>query len=325
MKELVIKNLKIEYGKNTIINNLNLHVKKDELLVILGPSGCGKSTLLSGVSGLLKPTNGYISFGERIFFDSEKKINMITEKREIGFVFQDYSLWPHMTVKDNIIYPLKLKKIEKTKINLILDDILKDIELSDKKDVYPNNLSGGEKQRIAIARSLVMNPSFMCLDEPLSNIDPILKMRLLKLIKKIQIEYKIPMIYVTHDQHEAFEIADRILIMDKGEIIQSGLPEEIYNEPNSAFVAKFIGRSNIVSENVFGRKKNCKRLVIRPEDIEISEKGKYVGFVKKKIFRGSFVEMHIKYNRETLIIHVNNDKHFVGEEIRFNINKSHVI
>lgn len=330
MGDLIIQGLKVAYGKNIVLKNIDLDIKKGELIVILGPSGCGKSTLLSAISGLVEPIRGNIIFNNKYFFSREKSINEKVEKRNIGFVFQDYALWPHMSIYKNIAYPLKIKMKSMKEINKRVEYILNMINLTDKSMCYPGELSGGERQRVALARSIVMNPDIVLLDEPLANIDANLKMQLLTEIKKIQRKLSSTMIYVTHDQNEAFEIADRIVLMKEGEIIQEGTPKEIYMEPKNIFVANFIGTSNIIkSEKIkhIGKMINVDGdICIRPEDIKITRKGRCCGRVKRNRFRGHRNECIVSYDNEDLVINYDNDSDIIeGEEIKFDIQKYHVI
>ncbi len=330
MRELNIKKLKVKYDKNIILNNLNLDIESGELVVILGPSGCGKSTLLYAISGLVQPISGEIVHNNKYLFSKEKGINVKVEKRNIGFVFQDYALWPHMTVYKNIAYPLKIRKLCKKKIVKKVKQVLRMVNLENKRMSYPSELSGGEKQRVALARTIVLNPSIILLDEPLANIDAGLKKQLMVSMKNIQRSLSRTMIYVTHDQNEAFEMADRIIIMREGSIIQKGTPREIYMEPKNAFAAKFVGTSNLLKLKNF--RHICKNnelnsfVCVRPEDIKIRRNGRYCGRIKKNIFRGQKNECILSYNDKELIINSdNNSKIYEGEEIRFDIEKYHII
>ena len=296
MNDLKIENLKVSYNKECIIKNMNFKVKSGELVVVLGPSGCGKSTLLSAISGLVEPDNGSITFDDECVYSKDENLNIPVEKRNFGFMFQEYGLWPHMTVFNNIAYPLKIKKMSKLKIKKKVVEMLKIVNLENMESSYPGELSGGEKQRVALARSIAVNPFMLLLDEPLANLDANLKKQLMWEIKRIQEKLGITMIYVTHDQNIVFEIADRIAIMKNGEIIQEGTPKEIYMEPKDKYVAEFLGINNIIGsgndqDHKFSRRvcKNINKknfLCIRPEDIRISEKGKYCGKINKHMFKG---------------------------------------
>lgn len=335
MNELKIENLYVSYNdgdKNcntlNVLENYSLDVKSGELVVILGPSGCGKSTLLMAISGLKKPTSGKISFGNTCFYDNKHHIDIQPEQRNIGFVFQSYALWPHMTVTQNITFPLKSRKVDKANIRKKLTEILEIVHMSGYEDKYPEELSGGEKQRIALARSLVYQPSLLLLDEPMANLDANLKSSLTYDIKAIQQKLGITTVYVTHDQSEAFEIADRIVIMNKGKIMQIGTPQEVYSEGANLFVESFIGKNNIFrieNNNLLPFLNNCKTnksITIRPEDIIINNSGKYHGTVKEVHYKGNQTEYILSYNDCSLLVFSQSDIPLrVGEDVAFDIKK----
>jgi ABC-type Fe3+/spermidine/putrescine transport system ATPase subunit len=334
MNNLIVKDLTVSYDKKTVLENFNLTVKNKELVVILGPSGCGKSTLLSSISGLIKPSDGSIAFGDNCLFDKQNKINMPVEMRNIGFVFQSYALWPHMDIYSNIAYPLKVRKYSRSDIKKQVEKILKVVDMQGYEKRYPNELSGGEKQRIALARSLVYEPSILLLDEPLANLDANLKASLICEIKSIQQKLGITMIYVTHDQNEAFEIADRIVIMKEGKIMQQGSPREIYCKCKNLFVADFIGKNNILKtcdlkpcfiKNM--KKCHCNNAItIRPEDIEITSNGDYKGKIKDVLYKGDRTEYIIETNDTSLLARTNYDTDFKkGSKVSFNIKRYHVL
>lgn len=330
MSQLIINNLKVSYENNSVLDKFNLELDDGELLVILGPSGCGKSTLLSSISGLIQPGDGKITLKDKVVFSKNDFVNVPVEKRNIGFIFQNYALWPHMSVFDNIAYPLKFKKKKKSIIKEKVYKLLENIGLKEKAHKYPHELSGGEKQRVGLARAIISQPDLLLLDEPLANIDAMLKYQILNLISQINKEYKIPMIYVTHDQNEAFYVADRIVIMREGRIIQDGCPRHIYKFPCDKFVAEFVGRNNLITSNFFDKlkcKKGCKNsmVAVRPEDINIDDDGEYKGKIKRIIYRGSNTELYVKFDGEMVIINVNTDKYKIGDTIKFNINRYHVI
>lgn len=329
MEAMQLNDLTVGYGQKSILEHFDLIVDKNDLLVILGPSGCGKSTLLYSIAGLIKPCNGEIVFGGETMFSYKNNINIPAEKRQIGFVFQDYSLWPHMSVFENIAYPLRIRKQKKQSIDERVSNLLKSVKLSDKKNAFPSQLSGGEKQRVAIARAIASDPVLLLLDEPLANIDAALKTQLLSLISELKNELQIPMIYVTHDQKEAFEIASRMVIMESGKIIQEGCPKQIYKFPKNEFVAGFIGENNLLkSQCLF--KQNCPYapkdlLAVRPEDILISETGEYSGQIHKVIYKGSYYSLHVNLEDSYVIINVNSDQYQAGNIIRFDIQRMHVL
>lgn len=335
MDKLSIKNLTVAYKNNTVIDNLNIDIKDGKLTVLLGPSGCGKSTLLSAISGLIVPTKGSVSFKQKELYCYERGINVPVEKRNIGYVFQDYALWPHMTVYDNIAYPLKVKKYKKHVVNEKVNKILNIVGLSERIKSYPGQLSGGEKQRVAFARAIVLEPDILLLDEPLANLDANLKKHLLSQIKKIQQDLKTTMIYVTHDQSEAFEIADEIVVMNKGKVMQKGTSKLLYNNPENYFVASFIGNNNIIKKCDYHKHCFCYKLCkdydnkaigVRPEDILISSNGKYEGKIINSIFSGSNISYIIKSDKLELIANGNvNNELNIGDNIRYDIRKYHVI
>jgi ABC-type sugar transport system ATPase subunit len=332
MNTLQIDNLTVSYENNQILKEFSFEAKKGELIVLLGPSGCGKSTLLSAISGLKKPEKGMISFDGELFFDKESNRNMPAEERNIGFVFQSYALRPHMSVYQNIALPLKARKYKKKEIDKRVDEILEIIHMKEYVDKYPGELSGGEQQRIALARSLIYNPSLLLLDEPLANIDASLKTKLIREIKDIQEKLGITMIYVTHDQQEAFEIADRIVIMRDGIIMQDGSPKEIYNKSENLFVAEFIGTNNIYD----GRKKNCPRFIeescrcktvtIRPEDVVIQKDGEHMGTIKRIRYKGNYTEYLINAYGHRIVTHTSEELNYnEGDLISFTIKKYHEV
>jgi len=328
MKILQINDLSIKYDRNAVIENLSLNLSKDELLVILGPSGCGKSTLLHSISGLLHPNSGDIIFGGNVLFSAGQRINVPAEQRRIGFVFQDYSLWPHMSVFENIAYPMRVRRHKREVIENRVTELLENMSLSNKRNASPSELSGGEKQRVAIARAIAVEPVLMLLDEPLANIDAVLKTQLLSLISQLKTTLGIPMIYVTHDQKEAFEIADRMIIMKKGEIVQEGYPKSIYECPRNEFVAGFVGDNNLIDSGCLNHCKASGRskylCAIRPEDICISNTGEYSGRIQKIIYKGNSYNLHVKTTKNCLIISTRSDKYSVGNIVRFDIQKMHI-
>lgn len=246
MVKLKIKNLSKSFGTVVAINDFSFNLLDGELLAVLGPSGCGKSTLLSCIAGIETPEQGEIYLNDKCIFSFDKKIQTPPETRKIGFVFQNYALWPHMSVNENIEYPLKMAKAPKDKREEKLNYILNLVGLNSKAQRYPNQLSGGEQQRVALARALVMDPDLLLLDEPLSNLDAKLRETMQMEIRKIQQKLNLSVIHVTHDQGEAMAMADRIAVMNNGTIVQTGNPREIYETPKTQFVANFVGANTIL-------------------------------------------------------------------------------
>ncbi len=241
------------------VDSVDLVVPSGKLIGLLGPSGCGKSTTLYLIAGLLKQTEG------NIYFDDEEVSNMPPEKRGIGLVFQNYALYPHMTVRENILFPLQNLKVEKEEAKQRTMEMAKLVGLQEMLDRKPKELSGGQQQRVAIARALVKKPRVLLLDEPLSNLDARLRLQTREEIKRIQRETGITTVFVTHDQEEAMSISDEIVVMKDGVIQQMGIPQDVYDHPGNLFVAKFLGNPQI---NVFDGEIKNKKIYI--EDMEFA-------------------------------------------------------
>jgi len=250
MAELIIENLCKHFGQVKAVDNVSLTVADGEFLTLLGPSGCGKSTTLFAVAGLDTPTSGRIIVGDTVFFDGATGRNVPPEARNCGLVFQSYALWPHMTVGQNLAFPLQLRKVAKAEQAKRVKEALGLVEMEAYEGRYPHELSGGQQQRVALARTLVYAPRLLLLDEPLSNLDAKLRIRARAWLKDLQSRLGITTIYVTHDQVEALSLSDRIAVMDGGRLVQVGTPAEIYSRPVSPFVADFIGASNFLKGRV---------------------------------------------------------------------------
>jgi len=245
MSKIIIKNLEKSFGENRVINNFNIDIKDGEFIVLVGPSGCGKSTLLRMLSGLESIDQG------EIFLDSKLINNLIPSKREIAMVFQSYALYPHMNVFENMSFGLKMEKISKSEINQKVNHAATTLQIKDLLERKPKQLSGGQRQRVAIGRAITRNPKVFLFDEPLSNLDAALRSEMRVEISKLHKKLNSNIIYVTHDQIEAMTLADRIVVLNKGNIEQFGTPSEIYSDPNNIFVAEFIGspKMNIIKIN----------------------------------------------------------------------------
>ncbi|WP_256794595.1 ABC transporter ATP-binding protein [Terrabacter sp. Ter38] len=244
--KITIENLHLRYGKFTAIDNLNLKIGEGESVVLLGKSGCGKTSTMRCIAGLEEPTSGRITIGDTVVFDAERGISLPPNKRNVGMVFQSYAVWPHMTVFQNVAYALKVQKLPSSEVRSRVDEVLELVGLSDFAQRGASLLSGGQMQRVALARSLVMRPSVLMLDEPLSNLDARLRDRLRVELREIQLQLGLTTVYVTHDQQEAFALADRIALMQGGRIVQIGGPTDIYHGPASASIAYFLGVSNVL-------------------------------------------------------------------------------
>lgn len=240
MSLINLENVTVSYGKNVILKDFNIEVEKGQLVSLLGPSGCGKTTTLRLIAGFLGADKG------KFIFDGKDYTNIPVSKRNFGFVFQSYALFPHLTVFDNVAFGLKLRKVDGSELNKRVDEILDIVDLKEYKKRYPQELSGGQRQRVALARALVIKPDLLLLDEPLSNLDAKLRVKMRVEIRKIQQELGITTVYVTHDQEECFSISDKVAIMNDGVIEQLAEPSMIYNYPTSEFVAKFVGFENFI-------------------------------------------------------------------------------
>ncbi len=244
MVELHLKNVSKLFGQTRAVDSVTINVKGGELFFLLGPSGCGKTTCLRTIAGFYQPDEGEIFFGDKLMN------NVPPYKRNIGMVFQNYALWPHMTVYENVEYGLNVRKIPAKERRERVERVLEIVQMERYIDRNPNQLSGGQQQRIALARALVIEPDILLLDEPLSNLDAKLRLEMRQEIKRIHSSAGITSVYVTHDQKEALSLADRIAIMKDGKVIQIGTPREIYNSPVNKFVADFIGETNFIDGKV---------------------------------------------------------------------------
>jgi len=240
MVKVTLEGVSKLFGDFLAVDGIDIEVKEGELFFLLGPSGCGKTTTLRVIAGFYKPDMG------QVYFDKRPMNDVPPHKRNVGMVFQNYALWPHMTSYDNVIYGLKVRKIPLSERVRRAKEALDIVQMREFAMRYPNQLSGGQQQRIALARAIVTEPEVLLLDEPLSNLDAKLRLETRQEIKRIQSELSITSIYVTHDQEEALSMADRMAIMNKGKIEQIGSPREVYSNPLNSFIAGFIGESNFV-------------------------------------------------------------------------------
>ena len=281
MAEIRLEGVTKQWGSFVAVDNQSLTVSDKEFLVLLGPSGCGKTTTMRMIAGLEEPTDGKVWIGDRMVNED------LPKDRDVAMVFQNYGLYPHMTVFDNIAYPLKVRKIERAKVGPLVEGVAAKVELSELLERKPRELSGGQRQRVALARAIVRTPQVFLMDEPLSNLDAKLRVTMRAELKHLSHELQITTVYVTHDQIEAMTLADRVAVMHEGRIQQLGTPDEIYNDPANIFVAGFIGSPAMnllegrLDDGIFvtngGREilraglgdRAMAVLGIRPEDIEV--------------------------------------------------------
>ncbi|MGL5122752.1 MAG: ABC transporter ATP-binding protein [Fusobacteriaceae bacterium] len=293
MAYLKICNIEKSFGKFKVLKNINLELKKGEFVCFLGPSGCGKTTLLRIISGLEKANSG------KIFLEEKEITNFQPSKRMLSMVFQTYALFPNMNVFQNIEYGIKNKINTKEERKKKIDKVLELVGLLHIKKKYPLEMSEGQQQRVSLARALAMEPSILLLDEPLSALDAKVREKLRMEIKSIHDKLGITTIMVTHDQEEALTMGDRIVVMNEGEIIQVGYPEEIYNEPKDIFVADFIGKVNLIKD------KKGKIHAIRPEQIEYSMipvQDSIETILENIEFRGAFYRLKLRYEMELIYL-----------------------
>lgn len=316
-KLIDLVNITKSYDGDIVLDDLNLYIRENEFLTLLGPSGCGKTTTLRILGGFETPDKG------NVIFDGKDITNLPPNKRTLNTVFQKYALFTHMTISENIAFGLKIKGKSKDYINDKIKYALKLVNLDGYGNRMPDSLSGGQQQRIAIARAIVNEPKVLLLDEPLGALDLKLRQDMQYELIRLKNELGITFIYVTHDQEEALTMSDTIVVMNQGYIQQIGSPEDIYNEPQNAFVADFIGESNIIAAtmvkdrlvNILGTAFPCVDegfgtnkpvdVVIRPEDIDLvePEKGTIQGTVSHLIFKGVHYEMEVEANGHEWLVH----------------------
>ena len=288
-KEIALKisNVSFSYKKGAkAINNFNLEVRKGSFTTLLGESGCGKTTILKLISGFLQPESGTIEI------DGVNQNRIEPDKRKIAFVFQNYALFPHLTVKNNILYGVKNKKNENN--YKIFEDTVKSLNLDNLLTRYPHELSGGQQQRVALARSLVLNPKILLMDEPLSSLDTKLREKVRDELKEIQQKLKITTIYVTHDREEALSLSDNIAVIHEGKILQEGSPKELYFSPTNLYTADFIGHANFL-------KNNENTFLVRPQWFALSEdeqQNDLCGKIEEITFLGDTTRLIIKLSGE---------------------------
>jgi len=340
---VIIQNAVKRYGDFTALDGVSLDIREGEFFTLLGPSGCGKTTLLRMIAGFNSIEGGDFYFGD-------KRINdMPAHKRDIGMVFQNYAIFPHLSVEENVAYGLKARSVSRAEIKKRVADALELVQISHLASRKPSELSGGQQQRVALARAFVIEPSVLLMDEPLSNLDAKLRVQMRTVIKKLQRRLGITTIYVTHDQEEALAISDRIAVMKEGKIMQIGTPSEIYAKPASPFVAGFIGVSNFIECDVSGKADNAlvrfkdgvelrmrlardytgkAILSARPEQLIFAKEG-MSGETLFSTFLGDFIEYEVQlddgqslivneYTKDTTVIHP------VGERVHIRFDPASV-
>ena len=316
-----LNNIVVKFGDFTALHDINVHVKEGEFFTFLGPSGCGKTTTLRTITGFIEPAEGSVVVKDRNI------THVRIEDRNIGIVFQSYALFPTMTVYDNIAFGLKVKKMKKPEIDRKVREIAKKVDLSDEQlQKAVSQLSGGQQQRVAIARALVTEPAIICMDEPLSNLDAKLRVQLRNELKKMQKEFGITTIYVTHDQEEALTLSDRIAVFNKGYIEQIGTPNEVYNFSKTEFVCNFIGDINRLSDEVVAKLNAAGAQVdaarhnyVRLErlHVNVDPQGSQIalpGRVEMREYYGLYIKYYIDLGSQTIKVIEKNDGVRIYEE-----------
>src|SRR5579859_7606731 len=268
MPEITVAGLSKAFGQGRALNDVSFSVRDKEFLTLLGPSGCGKTTTLMSIAGFQRPDEGTISCGDRIFFDRAGKVDLAAEHRNLGMVFQSYAIWPRLTVFGNVAFPLKIRRMKRDAVRRRVLDTLELVEMAGYAGRYPHELSGGQQQRVALARAVLL------LDEPFSNLDAKLRERARAWLKHLQGELGLTTLFVTHDQDEALSLSDRIVVMNAGQILQAGSPEDIYHRPQTRFVAEFLGHCNILDARaVAATSASTTELVLRANGNRITVSG----------------------------------------------------
>lgn len=339
---LELRNVTKDFSGQVVLKGISLNIKAGEFITLLGPSGCGKTTTLRIIGGFETPNSG------ELFFEGSNMLDISIHKRKVNTIFQNYALFPHLNVYQNVAYGLKVKKMKASVIKQAVLEALELVNLLGFEDKSIEELSGGQKQRIALARALVNKPKILLLDEPLSALDSKLRQQMQAELKRLQDDLEITFILVTHDQEEALSMSDRIVVMNEGQIQQIGTPENIYNEPENKWTARFVGASNIIEDAIFvhdnlvnfdGRDFRCLDkgyginetnidIVIRPEDIDIvsENNGYFRGVVQSEVFKGVHWEITLLTKKRKFLIH-STDNATIGKKvgIRWSVEDIHVM
>ncbi|MBO9625004.1 MAG: ABC transporter ATP-binding protein [Microbacterium sp.] len=361
MTEVQVSGLTKRYGSKSALHGLDLTIGSGEFVTLLGPSGCGKTTTLRCLAGLERPTTGRISMGDRVVVDTDRKTFVPADKRQVGMVFQSYALWPHMSVAENVAYPLKVARLGAQDRQKRMREMLAAVGLAEFEKRPVTALSGGQQQRVALARALAARPGIIFYDEPLSNLDSKLRYQMGQQVRALHNQFETTSVYVTHDQEEAITLSDRIIVMSEGEIVQDGAPAELYDRPQSAYVADFMGFQNIlpgsvvaVDGDVADIRIDGTSLVIagtattsvavgdradiafraahvRTTDAESSGAGRFTGDVERTTYLGSAVNLLARADGLPLRVRVETSDLAAdavpkpGEQLRFAVNPARAV
>ncbi|MCK3656360.1 ferric transporter ATP-binding subunit [Pasteurellaceae bacterium Macca] len=325
---LVLKNVTKSFGKAVVIDNLNLTIPQGSMVTLLGPSGCGKTTVLRLVAGLENPTSG------QIFIDGEDVTHNSIQQRDICIVFQSYALFPHMSIGDNVGYGLKMQGVPKAERQQRVKEALELVDLAGFEDRYVDQISGGQQQRVALARALILKPKVLLFDEPLSNLDANLRRSMREKIRELQQRLNITSLYVTHDQTEAFAVSDQVIVMNKGHIMQQDTAKMLYLQPNSLFLANFMGESTILDAkrqedeihigDFHFTLENAERFAVpngdclvgvRPEGISLSPQGMLSQRceIKQVVYMGNHWEINVQWQGKELLVNLNPEEYDEGQ------------
>ncbi|SES21783.1 ABC transporter ATP-binding protein [Salisediminibacterium halotolerans] len=345
--DIALHGIEKSFGKLQALKPIDLHINNGDFVCLLGPSGCGKTTLLRIIGGLENADEGRIQFSDRLIFDQAKKINVQPQKRKIGMVFQDFALWPHMTVFENVAYGLRAQG-RKAEVKDKVSEALANVQLGEHAKRYPHQLSGGQQQRVAIARAIANDPEIILMDEPLSALDATLRDEMRILLQSLVKKLGMTAIYVTHDQHEAMTMADQIVVMNDGNIMQQGSPEDVYREPENETVARFVGKGAVLEgmhrqadgidylqlnhqtrlplpqkEHVDFADGTMLTVVIRPEQINLTKapaETLLAGTVKTVSFLGEKYEVSFTVDGSDELLFANAKERMApGDQVYFNI------
>lgn len=344
MNLISLKDITVTYdGKNKILENLNLDIEKGQFVSLLGPSGCGKTTTLRVVAGFLSPKSG------RFFLNDKDYTNIPVHKRNFGLVFQSYALFPHLNVFDNVAFGLKMRKAGREQIEKDVNEVLETVDMAQFAKRYPRELSGGQRQRVALARALVIKPDLLLLDEPLSNLDAKLRLKMRVEIRKLQQKMGITTMFVTHDQEECFSISDKVAVMNKGVIEQYDTPENIYSQPATEFVARFVGFENFIELEPLGdgmysaqgdlkfkveaenRRGDGVKGTIRPDDIRISESDKdelntVSGVVEVRTYLGKSYQYSVGTELGSFVVNGSKDQIYAtGDKVKLQLPSNKIV
>lgn len=348
MVELELKNINIFYDDFHAVKDVNLTVQNSEIVTLLGPSGCGKTTLLRSIAGFIIPKSG------KVIVDGKDITNLPPQKRDMGMIFQNYALWPHMTIEENVGFGLKIRGVPSDEIKEKVEQLLKQVQLDGQGKKYPTQLSGGQQQRVALIRALAIEPVVLLCDEPLSNLDYKLRVELRTEIRDVAKRVGVTVVYVTHDQTEALAISDRIAVINKGQIEQLGTPLEIFHDPDNLFVATFIGESNVLKGEIVETSGTESKVQIEddtvltvpisklPKGSKVTVMTRYDGFklgkgentftgrVKHKSFMGTYMQFEIELKSGVSIFYNEPDSISVkdydeGDEISISIDRNKLL